>query len=68
MKLGYGQKDAVGVSDTSWTWTRSGSVSDTVSDVFYWIGNCPLSGYVGGDRFLSLNMSEKLEKKHCLVF
>jgi len=63
VKFEYGQKSVVGVSDTPRTRTHGGSVPDTVSDAFYWAGNGPLSGYVGGGTFPSLDTPKKLEKK-----
>jgi len=39
-----------------------------VSDIFYWAGNDPLSGYVGGDTFPSLDIPEKLKKRGGSVF
>jgi len=66
MKLVYGQKCVVDVFDTLRTRTSDRSVLDTVSEAFYWIGNDTLSGYVGGDKFPSLNTPEKLEKKNAV--
>ncbi len=68
LKLGHGKKGTVGVFDTPQTQTRGESVPDSVSDIFYWAGNDPLSGYVGGDTFPSLDIPEKLKKRGGSVF